>query len=144
MLLQAAQHFCTARCKPAPTLDRPQRPFRARYCPRPTKVQAFRKTSTCSAHSGKNSSPRERNSNFNLQASRLLPLLPLLTAFPAEADNINYAPGAGADVVKNLGGLLYAGLLAYWLYIIIGRRVKRAQTEVYLRFSPERFLFSLS
>ena len=59
------------------------------------------------------------------------PLVPVaLFAPPASADSINYAPGQGADVVKNIAGLAYAALLAFWLFKVIGRRVKRGTTEV--------------
>lgn len=59
------------------------------------------------------------------------PLVPMaLFAPPASADNIAYAPGQGADVVRNIAGLAYAALLAFWLFKVIGRRVKRGTTEV--------------
>jgi len=59
------------------------------------------------------------------------PLLPVIFyTFPASAEGINYAPGQGADVVKNIAGIGYAGLLAFWLFKVIGRRVKRGTTEV--------------
>lgn len=68
----------------------------------------------------------------------LLPLyLSTLACLPASAsaaDSITYTPGAGADVVKNVAGLAYVALLAFWLFKVIGRRVKRSTTEV--RLSP--------
>ena len=47
----------------------------------------------------------------------------------ASAAEINYTPGQGADVVKNIGGLAYVGLLAFWLFKVVGRRIKRSTTE---------------
>ena len=76
-------------------------------------------------HSSKSSSTLDKT-----LASRLVPLLPALYAFPAAADSSAYSPGAGADVVKNIAGTAYAALLAFWLFKVIGRRVKRGQTEV--------------
>lgn len=61
--------------------------------------------------------------------------MPALYAFPAAADSSVYSPGAGADVVKNIAGTAYAALLAFWLFKVIGRRVKRGQTE---RLARER------
>ena len=59
------------------------------------------------------------------------PLLPVIFySLPASAESIIYAPGQGADVVKNIAGVGYAGLLAFWLFKVIGRRVKRGTTEV--------------
>ena len=46
------------------------------------------------------------------------------------ADSIIYTPGGGADVVRNAAGLAYVGLLAFWLFKVIGRRIKRGTTEV--------------
>lgn len=64
------------------------------------------------------------------------PLLPVIFyTFPASAEGVNYAPGQGADVVKNIAGIGYAGLLAFWLFKVIGRRVKRGTTE---RLASER------
>lgn len=64
------------------------------------------------------------------------PLVPMaLFVPPASADSIAYAPGQGADVVKNIAGLAYAALLAFWLFKVIGRRVKRGTTE---RLASER------
>lgn len=63
------------------------------------------------------------------------PLLPVIFyTFPASAEGINYAPGQGAEVVKNIAGIGYAGLLAFWLFKVIGRRVKRGTTEVLNKF----------
>ena len=66
--------------------------------------------------------------------SSLLPLyLSTLACLPASAsaaDSITYTPGAGADVVKNVAGLAYVALLGFWLFKVIGRRVKRSTTEV--------------
>ncbi len=68
------------------------------------------------------------------------PLLPVIFyTFPASAEGINYAPGQGADVVKNIAGIGYAGLLAFWLFKVIGRRVKRGTTEVLNNFLHEHF-----
>ena len=53
----------------------------------------------------------------------------VLCSFPASAESISYAPGEGADVVKNVAGLAYAALLAFWLFKVIGRRVKRSTSE---------------
>lgn len=68
----------------------------------------------------------------------LLPLyLSTLACVPASAsatESITYTPGAGADVVKNVAGLAYVALLAFWLFKVVGRRVKRSTTEV--RQSP--------
>lgn len=47
----------------------------------------------------------------------------------ASAAEIDYAPGQGADVVKNVGGLAYVGLLAFWLFKVVGRRIKKSTTE---------------
>lgn len=59
------------------------------------------------------------------------PLLPVIFyTLPASAESIKYAPGQGADVVKNIAGIGYAGLLAFWLFKVIGRRIKRGTTEV--------------
>lgn len=67
--------------------------------------------------------------------SSLLPLyLSTLAWFPgaaSAADSINYTPGEGADVVKNVAGLAYVALLGLWLFKVIGRRVKRSTTEVW-------------
>lgn len=66
--------------------------------------------------------------------SFLLPLyLSTLAWIPGSAsaaDSINYNPGEGADVVKNIAGLAYVALLGFWLFKVIGRRVKRSTTEV--------------
>lgn len=68
------------------------------------------------------------------------PLLPIIFyTFPASAEGINYAPGQGADVVKNIAGIGYAGLLAFWLFKVIGRRVKRGTTEVLNDVPHEHF-----
>lgn len=70
------------------------------------------------------------------------PLLPvILYTFPASAEGINYAPGQGADVVKNIAGIGYAGLLAFWLFKVIGRRVKRGTTEV-LNYSLQEHVYA--
>ncbi|KAL3141484.1 hypothetical protein ABBQ32_005046 [Trebouxia sp. C0010 RCD-2024] len=69
----------------------------------------------------------------------LLPLyLSTLACVPASAsatESITYTPGAGADVVKNVAGLAYVALLAFWLFKVVGRRVKRSTTE---RLANER------
>ena len=64
----------------------------------------------------------------------LLPLIALasLPSSAVAADSITYAPGGGADVVKIVAGLAYVGLLAFWLFKVIGRRIKRSTTEVKL------------
>ena len=66
--------------------------------------------------------------------SSLLPLyLSTLAWLPDSAlaaDSINYTPGEGADVVKNVAGLAYVALLGFWLFKVIGRRIKRSTTEV--------------
>ena len=66
--------------------------------------------------------------------SFLLPLyLSTLAWLPdpaSAADNITYTPGEGADVVKNVAGLAYVALLGFWLFKVIGRRIKRSTTEV--------------
>lgn len=49
---------------------------------------------------------------------------------PAAAADVNYTPGQGADVVRNVGGLAYVGLLGFWLFKVVGRRIKRSTTEV--------------
>ncbi len=68
------------------------------------------------------------------------PLLPVIFyTFPASAEGINYAPGQGADVVKNIAGIGYAGLLAFWLFKVIRRRVKRGTTEVLNYLTHEQF-----
>ena len=85
------------------------------------------------------SAKSDNTSNFadSHSASPLLPLyLSTLTCIPASAsaaDGITYNPGGGADVVKNVAGLAYVGLLAFWLFKVIGRRVKRSTTEVILK-----------
>ena len=66
--------------------------------------------------------------------SSLLPLyfstLAWLPDSASAADSINYTPGEGADVVKNVAGLAYVALLGFWLFKVVGRRIKRSTTEV--------------
>ena len=47
----------------------------------------------------------------------------------ASAAEVDYAPGQGADVVKTVGGLAYLGLLAFWLFKVVGRRIKKSTSE---------------
>ena len=67
--------------------------------------------------------------------SSLLPLylstLAWLPEAASAADSVNYTPGEGADVVKNVAGLAYVALLGLWLFKVIGRRIKRSTTEVW-------------
>ncbi len=77
----------------------------------------------------------QHNSPSCADRDRLWLLAPaLLYSLPASAaEGIKYAPGEGADVVKNIAGIAYAGLIAFWLFKVLGRRVKRGTTEVRLR-----------
>lgn len=97
----------------------------------------FQQTSSVSARSAKRAGLHRAcidSSLLPLYLSRLV----WLPASASAAEGITYSPGAGADVVKNVAGLAYVALLAFWLFKVIGRRVKRSTTEVRqpLRYQP--------
>ena len=78
--------------------------------------------------------PQSANLNdIRIDSFRLPLFLSTLSWLPdsaSAADSINYTPGEGADVVKNAAGLAYVALLGFWLFKVIGRRIKRSTTEV--------------
>lgn len=58
-------------------------------------------------------------------------LLLALQATPAWADDaLSYNPQGGEGIVKGFSGLLYVGLLVYFLYRTLNRNARRAREEV--------------
>ena len=98
--------------------------------------QSARSCSADTQHSSLISAQAAKRNNLHdiCVDSSLLPLYLSTFAFlpdaASAADSINYTPGEGADVVKNVAGLAYVALLGFWLFKVIGRRIKRSTTEV--------------
>ncbi|GMH33511.1 hypothetical protein BSKO_01345 [Bryopsis sp. KO-2023] len=61
--------------------------------------------------------------------------LALIAPLPALADGVSYNPAAGDEFLTNLTGVLYVGLVGYFLYRVLGRRAKRF-TEESIRGKP--------
>lgn len=61
----------------------------------------------------------------------------LLAAAPALADEaIKYEPNAGGDVVKNLAGVAYLGLVLFFVVRLLSKRANTATQEARSGFWP--------